>query len=652
MSKSTVKVVEIDTNPAVKSLKDLRKELKDFKDQMANLEEGSDAFLEIANKAGEVKHQIDEINESIKGASADFGDMVGNVTNVAAGITGAFQAVAGGLQAMGIESKALDETIAKMQGLMAVTQGLGSIDTAIKSLDKLRNSITATTGAAKLLKAALQPKIFLAITAVVAGLTFAFNKLKGKVDEVKTAQEEYNKKLQEERELNTNNQIDARLRYLNKELRIKEAIASVKYGDDELKYKQEMLRAYTTELERAEANIRNVENFDPGEAYYKKLGIDRATFIEGLKKERDEIKKLREQTEDDIAVITAKNAEIAKLPKTTKKTKTKEEILNELGLVEFTDKDLQEGLDRVRQYYEELYDIQLEQNKRREKDDDGTEWTEEKRLAKEIEIEKERLKIYEEGSLERERQLTKIWELENELNELVKENTEVLISRNEQIEKLGNEIFDNLKSSMGKFAESSLGLTDGWIKSLDEFQLAFQQTMKIVKTDGEKSWTAYGNVAATALSGIGSILNSLSNEQDASNKEGFEQMKKLQIAATVMNMLSGIMSAWTSAMNPANAWMTIWGQVATGTAMSGMIAGIGAAQIEKIKSQTMQSANPNTNINAKTVNSMIVPPVQFSSAVQGASTEGAIKDNKVYVTESDIVNTMNKVKVQESENTY
>ena len=652
MSKSTVKVVEIDTNPAVKSLKDLRKELKDFKDQMANLEEGSDAFLEIANKAGEVKHQIDEINESIKGASADFGDMVGNVTNVAAGITGAFQAVAGGLQAMGIESKALDETIAKMQGLMAVTQGLGSIDTAIKSLDKLRNSITATTGAAKLLKAALQPKIFLAITAVVAGLTFAFNKLKGKVDEVKTAQEEYNKKLQEERELNTNNQIDARLRYLNKELRIKEAIASVKYGDDELKYKQEMLRAYTTELERAEANIRNVENFDPGEAYYKKLGIDRATFIEGLKKERDEIKKLREQTEDDIAVITAKNAEIAKLPKTTKKTKTKEEILNELGLVEFTDKDLQEGLDRVRQYYEELYDIQLEQNKRREKDDDGTEWTEEKRLAKEIEIEKERLKIYEEGSLERERQLTKIWELENELNELVKENTEVLISRNEQIEKLGNEIFDNLKSSMGKFAESSLGLTDGWIKSLDEFQLAFQQTMKIVKTDGEKSWTAYGNVAATALSGIGSILNSLSNEQDASNKEGFEQMKKLQIAATVMNMLSGIMSAWTSAMNPANAWMTIWGQVATGTAMSGMIAGIGAAQIEKIKSQTMQSANPNTNINAKTVNSMIVPPVQYSSAVQGASTEGAIKDTKVYVTETDIVNTMSKVKVQETENTY
>ena len=66
MSKSTVKVVEIDTNPAVKSLKDLRKELMEYKNQMANLEEGSDAFLEVANKAGEVKHQIDEINLLLK----------------------------------------------------------------------------------------------------------------------------------------------------------------------------------------------------------------------------------------------------------------------------------------------------------------------------------------------------------------------------------------------------------------------------------------------------------------------------------------------------------------------------------------------------------------------------------------------------------
>ena len=49
---------------------------------------------------------------------------------------------------------------------------------------------------------------------------------------------------------------------------------------------------------------------------------------------------------------------------------------------------------------------------------------------------------------------------------------------------------------------------------------------------------------------------------------------------------------------------------------------------------------------------MIMPPVQYSQAVQGASTEGAIANQKVYVTESDIVDTIGKVSVQETENTY
>ena len=202
------------------------------------------------------------------------------------------------------------------------------------------------------------------------------------------------------------------------------------------------------------------------------------------------------------------------------------------------------------------------------------------------------------------------------------------------------------------FGESSLGLSTSWVESLNIFQTAFQQTMDIVKDEGTVSWTAYGDVAATALSGIGSMLNALSQEQDASNEDGFKQMKNLQIAATVMNMLSGVMSAWTSAMNPANSWMTLPGQIAMGTATSAMVAGIGAAQIAKIKSQTMTSANPNFNINAKSAASMIVPPVQYSQAVQGANTEGAIRDTKVYVTESDIKGTMNKVSVQENENIY
>ena len=677
MSKSTVKVVEIDTNPAVKSLKDLRKELMEYKNQMTNLEEGSDAFLEIANKAGEVKHQIDEINESIKGASSDFGDVVGNVTNIAAGITGAFQAVAGGLQAMGIESEALDETIARMQGLMAVTQGLASIDTAIKSLDKLQKSITSTTGAAKLLKTVLQPKIFLAVGAAASALSLAFGKLfdnakksaemeKERAEAFKQLKLEEKKKKQEE----YNNE-------LARELTLKEKIITAKYGDDDVKKISALIKLYQTELNDLESQLKNkyrdnetlaiksrirelnkeIKQLDEGSQAYME------TLIE-ITSAEDELKKVKPYTEEEVTNLETrindfkqkiKEAEFdlkeAKVLKEVndaeaEKNKTREERLKELGVVEFTDKDLAEGRKRVKEYWNEVYDIQLEQLKRSDE-------TDKQKLEKEIAIEKERLeniKTYAgEGTLEYEKQQTKIYELQKELNEKIKEEN---LKHLNEIENLGNSIFNTIKESVSAFEDSSLGLTSGWIASLDQFQNAFTMTMDVVKKDGKKTWQDYGSVVTTALSGIGTILNALSQEQDASTEEGFKKTKQFQIAATVMNMLSGIMNAWTSAMSPANAWMTVAGQIAMGTAMSGMVAGIGAAQIEKIKNATMSSANPNTNINAKSVNNMIVPPVQYSQAVQGASTQGAITNQRVYVLESDIVDTTKAVVTQMEENTY
>ena len=623
MSKDNIKIIQIDTDPAVKSLKDLRKELKEYKDQMANLEEGSDAFLEIANKAGEVKHQIDEINESIKGASADFGDMVGNVSNVAAGLIGAFEAVAGGLQAMGVESEAVDETIKQMQGLMAVVQGLSAIDDGIKSLDKLAASITSTTKAAKLLKAALQPKVFLAIAAAITAVTFAFSKIREKQEEAARVQDEYNKKLAEERRIRNEMENGAFLKNLDTELRIKQAIAEVNFEDDELGKQRELLKNYLDEAQRTKWKIDNIISTGPNDLY------DYEAELTKWKEAAKTLLTLIADTKANIRVLEA--VEEARKKKEKNKPTTKKD--DKKGLVEFTDKDLNEGLERVRKYYEEIYDIQLEQNKRKQQ-------TQQQSLEAEIAIEKNRLTIYAEGSLEYERQLTKIFELEKELSALTE-------TKYDKMRKAGDVFFDGLKQTVTAFGESSLGLSSKWIASLDQFQLAFKQTMDIVSKEGKAGWQSYGQVAATALGGIGTLLNAISQDQDVSTKKGFEQQKKLQIAATTMNMLSGIMAAWTSSMAlPAPASFIVGGIQTAATAA------LGAAQIAKIKAQTMNSAIASGAINPTSVNNMIVPPVQYSAAVQGAQTEGAIKDTKVYVTESDIASTMQKVSVQESENTY
>lgn len=643
MSKDNIKIIQIDTDPAVKSIKDLRKELKEYKDQMANLEEGSDAFLEIANKAGEVKHQIDEINESIKGASADFGDMVGNVTNVTAGLVGAFEAVAGGLQAMGLESGAIDETIKRMQGLMAVVQGLSAIDDGIKSFDKLTKAIQGSAGAMKVFKAISNPIALAAISAVVVAIGAAWNKWGEDLRKSIPALDKFIKKWdgtaaeEAERIAEAQRKFNEELAVSNQEvaeiLQNRKWNAITKEAQDRIKFLEDEIKIYDNKVKNI---VKQQETAT--EAEWNRLNEIGLGYLEQIRLWKHEIDDLYNNPKYQLSNQKTKKT----TPTTTTPTveKTKEEILAEMGLVEFTDQDLAEGLERVKQYWEGVYDIRLEQNKRSSK-------TDAEKLNEEISIEKQRLTLYTEGTLEYEKQLTKIWELEQKISTATEESVVVLTNKFESMTNAGNMFFDGLKETMSSFTDSSLGLSSQWIGALDQFQLAFQQTMKIVESEGKAGWTAYGQVAATSLGGIGTLLNALSQEQDVSNEKGFEQQKKLQIAATTMNMLSGIMAAWTSSMAlPAPASFIVGGIQTAATAA------LGAAQIAKIKAQTMNSAMASGAINPTSVNNMIVPPVQYSAAVQGAQTEGAIKDTKVYVTETDIASTMQKVSVQESENTY
>lgn len=607
MSKETIKIVEINTDPAKKSIKDLRKELMELKNQMANLEEGGDEFLEIANKAGELKHQLDEINESVKGASADFGDMVGNITNVAAGLTGAFQAVAGGLQAMGLESKAIDETIKRMQGLMAVTQGLSSIDTAIKSLSKLQKSITATTGAAKLLKAALQPKVFLAISAAVAGITTIFSRWKKQEDEVAEAvkkradalkQIEMDKLIREQKEYNDT---------LSTQLTIQQAYYQGLYGGD----KKKELQATITEYEKV---VKQLE----------------APLSSGMQKKLEAL-------EEEIAKYTEADQEYWNL--LIDITNVQAEIENFNKKPESEQKRLQEIYDN---YYKQLQDLKLQLQiinaiEKGKKDALPKPDAIQGEVAT-IDVKPVVLPLTDEDK-ERIQKL-----IDDALQAAAEERLEKL----NEIEGLGNSFFNGLKESTANFADSTLGITTGWIAGLDQFQEAFLNVMSTIKESGEMTWTDYAKVSAMALNGVGTMLNALSNEQDASTEEGFEKMKKLQIAATTINMLAGITAAlsglFTTKTGP-------W-DIALAAIQASTIAATGALQISKIKNTTMEGANPNTNINAKSVSSMIVPPVQYSNAVQGAELNGNIQNTKVYVTESDIVDTIGKVSVQETENTY
>jgi hypothetical protein len=643
MAKEKINVVRIDTDPAKKSLKDLRKELMEIRNEMVNLEEGSDAFLEMAKKGGELQHQISEISESIRGASSDFGDMVGNVTNVMAGITGAFQAVAGGLQAMGMESEALDKTIAKMQGLMAVTQGLSAIDDGIKSFGKLTKAIQGSATAMKLFKAISNPVALAAVAAVIVTIGAAWNKWGDSLRKSLPWLDEFIKKWDgtaaEEAE-----RIAEAQRKFNEELAVSNAeVAEIlqnrkwnaitKEAQDRIKFLEDEIKIY-------ENKVKNIVKQQEGatEAEWNRLNQIGLEYLEQIRLWKAEIDDLYNNPKYQLS-NQPKPTKTTSTSKTPAVKKTKEEILAEMGLVEFTDQDLAEGLERVKKYWEGVYDIQLEQNKRSEK-------TDAEKLAKEIEIEEQRLTLYKEGTLEFEKQQTKIWELKNGLSE---NGVIELALENDRLKEMAKgwlyneetafETFDRISSELKIALDRDLITQEQYDKAVKN--LAKERSRYIVE-QSSKAFTATATLATT-------ILDGLADSQDKNNKEGFEKSKKLQIASATINMLSGITAAiaglFTTKSGP-------W-DIALAAIQAATIAASGAIQINKIKKTTFEGASgAAANISSSAANTMIVPPVQYSNAVTGASIDGNIKDSRVYVTETDIKNTMNKVSVQENENIY
>ena len=588
MSKETIKVVQIDTNPAQTSIKDLRQQLKGFKDEMSNLEEGSEAFLEVARNAGEVKHQIDEINASIKGASADFGDMIGNITNVAAGLTGAFQAVAGGLQALGVESEAIDEAIARMQGLMAVTQGLSAIDDGIKSFKKLTTAINVSSKGLNGFKKALIGTGLGALVVVLGSIIANWEEFSEKIGVSEQTMNKFG---------------DVMKGVLNSALSMIGGVGKA------------ISRLITGDFKGA------------GEAIKEGFALQK-NFTEGVKKsEEDRTKKEREEAAERVKIAREE---------AQKKIDEQNRLLEEYRAKE-----------------QEKIDIELERLKRSGK-------SETEQLEEQIRLEQERLKYIEEGSLEYERQLTKVHDLKEELIELntpkeekQKKEKPIKVEIDAENEKL-KELAKGYYTLEETATETYNRISEELKLALDRDLISQEQYDEAVKNlaNERARYIAKQSVAvfAAASNMITGILDDVASSQDTSNKEGFEKSKKLQIASATIQMLTGIATAMSGVFTTKTGpW-----DIALAAIQAGSIAASGIMNINKIKQTKFDGggSSATASVSSSAVNNMVVPPVQYSAAVQGASTEGSIKDTKVYVTETDIKNTSNKVSVQESENTY
>ena len=104
-----------------------RQRIKEMRDELAQLEEGTDAYNQKLRELAQLTGDQTRLNEQLRYSSADLGDVIGNVAGVAQGLVGGLGAIQGVMALFGEEDH-YAETIQNLTAIMAIVQGLGALE--------------------------------------------------------------------------------------------------------------------------------------------------------------------------------------------------------------------------------------------------------------------------------------------------------------------------------------------------------------------------------------------------------------------------------------------------------------------------------------------------------------------------------------------
>ena len=206
---TTIEAIQINTQPSVKSIRELRKELKDMQSQLLSLDKDSKEYSDLLLEIGNRQHDLKEITEEVARTNQDFGDTMSNVRGSIAGVSGAIQTVTGVLALMGVEAGKDSKLLKVMVAAMSITSGVQAIDSGIKAFRALTITIKASTAAAgglgKALKALAYSNPFTAILAAATAVVAVVAKISSASSEAaEKAREEMEKTDERMREIAEN----------------------------------------------------------------------------------------------------------------------------------------------------------------------------------------------------------------------------------------------------------------------------------------------------------------------------------------------------------------------------------------------------------------------------------------------------------------
>jgi chemotaxis protein histidine kinase CheA len=231
MAEKIVLETEIKTGNSASSVKSVKQELKSLQAELANLEIGSDAFTNAAQKAAGLRDKIDDAAAGVKAFNpeAKFAAFAGVLGGVASG----FAAAQGAMALFGSENKDIEQAILKTQGAMALAtgiSGLGGMYDAVGLLaSKIKTQLVAAFGTMK------SAMLSTGIGALIILIGVAISKISDynqAIEDETNAQEKLNEELKKTQDL-----MEAQVTGTEKVKNAK------KGGLDDLKREKELLEA-------------------------------------------------------------------------------------------------------------------------------------------------------------------------------------------------------------------------------------------------------------------------------------------------------------------------------------------------------------------------------------------------------------------------
>ena len=207
-------------------------------------------------------------------------------------------------------------------------------------------------------------------------------------------------------------------------------------------------------------------------------------------------------------------------------------------------------------------------------------------------------------------------------------------------------VVDSIKSEMNALEQSRrqkiLGEEEYNDKMLQLKSHLVEEEKKLDNTRVDNAISAVNTYLGVFNSITGQISNILQTQMDNYDQNS-EEYKKLQVANSWINTLSGSLSAFVSGFQsglpfPANLILA--------TALGASTFGVGAMQIQNMKSGSHSNALTSGATNIGNSEYEVMSYQQQSELI------GEVKEQRISVLESDISRVQNKVKVRESSITY